>query len=165
MFLEGCPVNVSLVVVAQEDPRLLGRHGRQAPLVQLSLVPHDLQRMATPRVRASVERVVEHVGDEGEPRRLEVHHEPAAARLGDRNLDLMVAKPFKGLPQAPRLAKLCEDQLNRLLHTEIGILDDLVLGDCCATSSDEMHRVALAELAWLAVVSTAEEFERALASG
>jgi hypothetical protein len=58
-------IAIPLVVLAQEDPRLLQGHGCRLSPTQLPIVPHDLPRTTTPRVCAGVERVVQHAGDEG----------------------------------------------------------------------------------------------------
>src|SRR5262252_9376837 len=119
----GGPVNITHMMIAEEDAALFGGTHRALTFLQPSLHQQRRYRPPSPNIGASVEGIAQNVADQALRRNLP--DQPRSLDWVGRQLYVMIPEPLKCLTHAPQFPKLSEDELNRFTDPSIGVQTDL----------------------------------------
>src|SRR5215469_12269672 len=122
LFVCG-PVNITYMMIADEDAALFGGTHRALTFLQPSLHQQRRYRPPSPNIGTRVEGIAQNVADQALRGNL-----PDKSRSLDgvgRQLYVMIPEPLKCLTHAPQFAKLSEDELNRFADPSIGMKHNL----------------------------------------
>src|SRR5215813_9158206 len=119
----GRPVNVSHVVLRDEDSAFFGAMQSVLTLLKPTFDEYGFDGTASPHIGTGIERIAQDVADQALRGNLPNQLRPLN-RIGGQ-LDVVITKPLERLTHAPTFTKLREHQLHGLAHSSIGMSSDL----------------------------------------
>src|SRR5437899_1530959 len=115
----GRPVNVSHMVLADEDSAFFSAMQGVLTLFKPTLDQDGFDGTASPYIGAGIERIAQDVADQALRGNLPNQLRPLN-RIGGQ-LDIVITKPLERLTDAPAFTKLYEYQLHGFAHSSIGM--------------------------------------------
>src|SRR5262249_53463241 len=122
LFVCG-PVNVTYMMVADEDAARFGRAHRGLTFLNPAVDQHGRYRTPSPNVGANIEGVAQNIADQALRRYLP--GQPRSLNGAGRQLHVVTTGPLESLPHAAQFSKLGEHQLNRFADPSVGMKHNL----------------------------------------
>src|SRR6185295_504398 len=117
------PVNITYMMIADEDAALFGGTHRALPLLKPPLDQQGRYRAPSPNIGACIEGIAQNVAHQA--LRGNLPDQPCSLGWVGRQLYVMITEPLKGLTHAPPLPEFREHELNRFRDSSIGMQNDL----------------------------------------